>query len=55
MILSSIPLVAALVGLIIYAFAGNAKAAEIGKILFFAGALVALLALEHSGQIKVLP
>jgi hypothetical protein len=34
-----VPLVVALVGLVTYALSTNAKVAEIGRILFFVGAL----------------
>lgn len=35
-----LPLVVAIIGLLTYAFASNAKLAECGRILFFCGALV---------------
>ena len=40
-----IPALAALIGLLIYVLSSNGKAQEIGRILFFAGALVTLLGL----------
>ncbi len=35
-----IPILVAIVGLVTYALAANPKAAEVGRILFFCGALV---------------
>jgi len=40
-----ISLLAALLGLLLYAFAANPKIAEIGRLLFFAGSLAFLLQL----------
>jgi len=56
MVLATIPMAAALLGLLLYALAEkNGKVAELGRLLFFAGVLVTLLALEHSGAVRVLP
>jgi Na+/phosphate symporter len=41
------PLVAA-VGALLYGFAGNAKAQELGRIAFFAGLLATLLIFSHA-------
>lgn len=43
MIIAIVPIIAALVGLIVYALSANPKAAEIGRLLFACGALVSLL------------
>jgi len=43
MLVASVPLVVAL------------KASEAGRILFFVGALVALLALQHAGAVRLVP
>lgn len=52
MTISILPVVAAVIGLLLYAFSPNAKAAEIGRLLFFAGTLAALLTGAHSISIK---
>lgn len=54
MVLASVPIAAMLLGLLLYAL-GSGKAAEVGRLLFLAGAIVTLLALEHSGAVRVLP
>ena len=46
MVVILIPLLTAVVGLLVYALAGNPKAAEAGRLLFFAGSLVTLFALQ---------
>lgn len=43
MIVLYLPLIIALIGLVLYALASNVKAAEIGRIMFFAGLLGYLL------------
>ena len=43
MALAFVPLVVALVGLVLYLVAGNGKVAEIGRVLFFCGALVVVM------------
>lgn len=43
-----IPALVALIGLLVYLLSGNAKAQEAGRILFFAGVFVTLFGL--SGQ-----
>jgi hypothetical protein len=53
MIIASIPILVALVGLALYGL-GSGKVAEIGRLLFFAGVLVALLH-TSAGAIRVLP
>jgi len=40
------PMASAIAGALVYAFAGNAKAAELGKILYFAGVLWTVYALS---------
>lgn len=52
MTISILPAVAALIGVLMYAFSPNAKVAEIGRLLFFAGALALLLTGAHSISIK---
>ena len=52
MTISLLPIICAVVGILLYAGAPNAKAAEIGRLLFFAGALAALLTGAHSISIK---
>lgn len=42
-----IPLLVAIVGLVIYAMASNAKAAECGRLMFGAGLLVCLFLASH--------
>lgn len=39
--------IVAVVGLVCYALATNPKAAEVGRVLFFVGAFVALLVWQH--------
>jgi hypothetical protein len=41
-----LPLLVCAVGMVAYMLAGNAKAAELGRLAFFAGLLVALMALS---------
>jgi hypothetical protein len=53
MIVASIPIAAMLLRLLLYAL-GSGKVAELGRLLFFAGALTALLALERSGAVRLL-
>lgn len=48
MTLPFVPLVVAILGLLLYAFSPNAKATEVGRLLFFAGALASLLQGAHS-------
>lgn len=38
-----LPLIIALIGLVVYALASSAKAAEIGRLMFFAGLVAYLL------------
>lgn len=52
MVIATIPALFALVGVLLYAFAGNGKAQEIGRIMFFAGLLAALLG-THGGSVHV--
>jgi hypothetical protein len=44
MIVATIPLAVCLVGLLLYVLASNPKVAEVGRLMFFAGLLAALLA-----------
>jgi hypothetical protein len=55
MIIESIPLVFMVVGAAIYALSSNPKVAELGRLAYFAGMLVALLGWAHTGGIRVLP
>lgn len=41
-VVALVPVVAALVGLLVYVLAGNSKLVELGRIAFFCGLLVAL-------------
>jgi hypothetical protein len=54
MILATLPIAFAVVGLLVYALASNGKVAEAGRIAYACGLLVALLALEHSGAVRIL-
>jgi hypothetical protein len=38
-----VPVLAAVIGVLVYALASNAKVAELGRLTFFAGLFVALL------------
>lgn len=49
MLTIGLPALIALVGALLYGFAANGKAAEIGRILFFVGALWAVYALAGAG------
>lgn len=61
MIIATIPALVCLAGLLMYVLAGTGspptsnagKVAELGRIMFFAGLLVALLALGSAGAIRV--
>jgi hypothetical protein len=55
MLIATIPCLAAVVGLLVYALASNPKTAEAGRLAFACGLLVALFVLEHEHAIKVLP
>lgn len=46
MLITVIPLLAAIVGLLLYAFASD-KAQEVGRLTFLCGMLVTLAALAH--------
>lgn len=52
MSVSLLPIIVAIIGVLLYAFSPNTKAAEVGRLLFFAGALAALLTGAHSITIK---
>lgn len=52
MTISILPVVAFVLGLILYFVSPNAKVARVGEILFFAGALALLLTGAHSISIK---
>ncbi len=47
MLVAWLALVVALLGLVLYMVATNAKAAELGRIMFFAGLLVTLFGLAR--------
>jgi hypothetical protein len=55
MIIESIPIVFLVAGALVYALSSNAKVAEMGRLAFFAGMLVALFGWAHVGGIRVLP
>lgn len=55
MILETIPVVFMIIGALVYALSGNPKVAEMGKLAYFAGMLVALFGWAHVGGIRVLP
>lgn len=55
MIIATVPWLFCLAGLLTYVLSTNAKVAEVGRIAFAFGLLVALLALQHSGAVRVLP
>jgi hypothetical protein len=55
MLIATIPLLVAIVGAFVFLAATNPKTAELGKLSFFAGLLVALFLLGHTGAVKVLP
>lgn len=48
MLIAYLPLIAALIGLLMYVLASNAKVVEIGRILLWTGALVILMAAAHN-------
>lgn len=47
MVIVLVPVLAAVLGVLIYVLASNPKAAELGRLLSFAGMLVALLVLAQ--------
>jgi Na+/phosphate symporter len=47
MIIAIIPFILAVIGVLLYAFAANPKASEIGRLMFFCGLLVLTFALAH--------
>jgi len=53
MIIATIPALFALVGVLMYALASNPKLQEIGRLMFFAGLLVALFAIGAAGSVKI--
>jgi len=53
MVIASIPALASIAGVLLYALASNPKLAEIGRILFFAGILVVLFALQGAGAVRI--
>ena len=55
MLIATIPLIVAIVGVLMYALAANPKLADIGRIMFLCGLFVTLLLLGHDGAVKVLP
>jgi hypothetical protein len=52
MSISLLPIIVAVIGLVLYLMSPNAKGAEVGRLLFFAGALAALLTGAHSITLK---
>jgi hypothetical protein len=55
MLIATIPLIATIVGLLMYVLASSQKVAELGRLIFAVGLLVTLLAFEHMGAVRVLP
>jgi hypothetical protein len=55
MLIATIPVLFAVVGCLVYALSANGKVAELGRLAFFAGLLVALFLLGHEGAVRVLP
>lgn len=47
MLIATVPALFALVGLLVYVLASNAKAVEIGRLMFAVALLVALFAFER--------
>lgn len=43
MLISIVPLIAAIVGILVYVLASNAKAVELGRVLMWCGILVSLM------------
>ena len=54
MIIATIPALVMVAGVLMYALAANPKLAEIGRIMFAFGPLVALIVLDHAGA-RVFP
>jgi len=46
MVIAYLSLLVAIIGLVTYALASNAKVTEVGRLLFFAGLLVTLWSLQ---------
>ncbi len=55
MLIATIPLLVAVVGLLMYVLASNPKVSEIGRLMFFAGLFVTLLFMGDRGSVRVLP
>jgi hypothetical protein len=53
MLITIIPLLVALVGLLMYALAANPKLGEVGRLLFFVGALVTVSVVSR-GTVRLL-
>jgi hypothetical protein len=53
--IATIPVIVALAGALIYSLSSSAKLAELGRLMFFAGLLIALYALHGAGAVRVLP
>lgn len=47
MLIAAAPLAAAILGILVYVLASNAKVAEVGRALMWTGMLVVLLVLAH--------
>lgn len=53
MIIATLAVVVAVAGVLMYALASNPKLAEIGRIMFFCGLLVALFAFGNAGGVRL--
>jgi hypothetical protein len=53
MIVATVPAAFAFVGVLLYALSASPKLAEIGRILFFCGLLVALWFLHGEGAVRL--
>jgi hypothetical protein len=53
--IATIPVIVAVLGALTYALSSSAKLAELGRLMFLCGLLVALYALHGAGAVRVLP
>lgn len=53
MIFATVAVVVCIVGLLMYVLASNPKVAELGRIMFFCGLLVALFAMGNAGAVRI--
>lgn len=53
MIFSTVAVVVCVVGLLMHVLASNPKVAELGRIMFFCGLLVALFATGNAGAVRI--